>query len=168
MYILAIRNDPLHRRIWEDGFSEALRKHGVNTTPSYRLFPDQLPDSAALERAVRDNNCDGILVSRRLPTETNTQYVEGYVASEPFTGFNPRTQKYFTYYKDVTHPGYTDSTRVARQAVEVWRVGENGAMVWSGTTATIDPNSLQEIQHDVVDLVVKELSQQMIIPSEHE
>ncbi|MCX6150338.1 MAG: hypothetical protein NTX22_07455 [Ignavibacteriales bacterium] len=43
--IIAIRKDPVQRRIWEDAFIGELSKHGVKATSSYSLFPDALPDS---------------------------------------------------------------------------------------------------------------------------
>ena len=40
LMIIAVRNDPIKRRTWEDVFSEELAEHGVKSTQSYRLFPN--------------------------------------------------------------------------------------------------------------------------------
>jgi len=39
IFIVAVRRDPIRRRVWEDVFAEELAKHGVNAVQSYRLFP---------------------------------------------------------------------------------------------------------------------------------
>jgi hypothetical protein len=42
---IAVRNNPVKRRIWEDAFVNELSKNGVNATSSYHLFPDALADT---------------------------------------------------------------------------------------------------------------------------
>jgi hypothetical protein len=164
MLVIAVRKDPTRRRIWEDGFVVELSKHGVTATPSYRLFPNALPDTTQAEESIRTNGFAGVLVSRRLPPGINTNIVPGYVATEPVTKYNPWKNKYFTYYQEVQYPAYTDSEKVANHATEVWTTKEGGRMVWSGTTETSDPSSIHA--DGVVSVVVPELSRQGIIPPE--
>src|SRR5258708_5676063 len=58
VFIIAVRKDPVRRRLWEDGFVTELGKHGVTATPSYKLFPDALPDTAQSIEAIRTNGFD--------------------------------------------------------------------------------------------------------------
>ena len=81
MLVISVNKNSVHRRIWEDAFSAELAKHNVAATSSYRLFPDAVPDTNQVMSIVQSNNFDGVLVTRRLPPETNTQYVQGYIPS---------------------------------------------------------------------------------------
>jgi len=67
LMIIAVRNDPIKRRTWEDVFSEELAEHGVKSTQSYRLFPNGVPDSDQIAEAVAKNGFEGIVINRSLP-----------------------------------------------------------------------------------------------------
>jgi hypothetical protein len=163
MLVVVIRNDAVRRRIWEDDFVAALTARGVKATASYRLFPSAVPDTDQISAAVQSHNYEGVLISHRLPTQTLTHDYPGYVTREPATRYHPLTKTYSTYYHDVEHPGFTDTTKVARNEVNIWTTTEGGSMVWAGTGETIDP--LQgETRNNLVDMVIAELARQRLIP----
>src|SRR6185503_2003110 len=81
--VVSMRRSETSRRIWEDGFVAALNKEGVNATPSYSLFQQGVPDTAAIEDAVRDRNFDGVLFAHSLGARTQETYVPGYTRFEP-------------------------------------------------------------------------------------
>ncbi|HLX12497.1 MAG TPA: hypothetical protein VKS81_06770, partial [Bacteroidota bacterium] len=118
--VIAMRNNAARRRIWEDAFALDLGTHGVAVTPSYRIFPDNPPDTTQIADAVLKNGFDGILVSHRLPGETETDYIPGYVTKTAQTVYDSTAQRFFTHYERVEHPGYVDSERVARTSTDVW------------------------------------------------
>jgi hypothetical protein len=66
--VIAVRNDPVRRRIWEDSFVKELSKHGVPAVSSYALFPAVAPDTQQVTQAVRENAFDGVCASRTSPT----------------------------------------------------------------------------------------------------
>ena len=53
MLVISAGKNPVKRRIWEDAFSVELAKHDVEATPSYRLFPDAVPDTDQVIQIVR-------------------------------------------------------------------------------------------------------------------
>src|SRR5664280_2936438 len=118
--IIAIRKNPIQRRIWEDAFVSELSKKGVKATSSYNLFPDALPDTNQVIETVQGNGFDGILVTRILQKESELHYIDSYVTSEGIVRYNPFKNTYSTYFRDIDHPGYVDSTIVYRRAIEVW------------------------------------------------
>lgn len=62
------------RRIFEDGFADALRSAGVQAVPSYTVIPeDGQANQAVLEQAVRDVGADGVLITRLVSTDTKTR-----------------------------------------------------------------------------------------------
>jgi hypothetical protein len=56
-----------NRRVFEDGFAQALREAGVTATPSYPLLPEdgEIPQDR-LRQAVARSGADGVIVTRVL------------------------------------------------------------------------------------------------------
>jgi hypothetical protein len=172
MLVIAVRKDATKRRIWEDAFAGELVKHGVAATPSYSLFSDAPPDTNQVVSAVQANGFDGMLVVLRKPTETDTKYVHGYttyttneqdVRSSPYYG--SYWQRYYTYYREIEHPGYIDSQTVDIRAIDVTTTGNGGRLIWSATSRTPDPRLVTDVQNGIVSLVLSELTQRGIISS---
>lgn len=163
MLVISASKSPVRRRIWEDAFSEELAKHAVAASPSYRLFPDALPDTEQVIQCVRSNGFDGVLVVRHLPAVTETQYLQGSVVSEQNIRYDRRNDRFVTYYRDIEYAGYTDSTKIDLRIIDVWATGNNGHMIWSGTSRTPEPNETAEARPEIVKLVMSELTDQLII-----
>ena len=166
MLVVAAKRNPVNRRLWEDEIVTALSAHGVASIPSYRLFADSIPDPNQVGTAVREKRFDGVLFTRRLPTEISTTYIPGAVKSEQITRYNPRTQTYTTFWRDVQQPGYTDTSKVVRHEVSVFAAGEEGGrLVWAGTGEMINPSSQEAVRDEVTGLIAPELARQGIIPA---
>jgi hypothetical protein len=165
MFVIAVKKDPSQRRIWEDGFVSALEKHGVTATPSYRLFPKALPDTTQVVQAVRDHHYDGVMVTVRLPNQTEHVYVPGYVDAVPVFGYDPWWDVYRTYYEDVYEPGYYETETIARARTCVWSSQDKGTLVWTGTSDVYDPTSSKAIGHEITEMIVPELAKQGLIPA---
>jgi hypothetical protein len=166
MLVVAVRRDPVRRRMWEDGFVAELTKHGVAATPSYRLFPNALPDSAQYDQAVEANGYDGILVTRRLRPDTLATYVPGYTKSEAVTRYNPWKKAYVTYYREVQVPGYSETDVAARHEVDVWTTKGDGGMVWSAVGRVVREGAGSSVNDEIAGLIVPQLEDQGIIPKE--
>ena len=164
--IIAIRKNSIQRRIWEDAFVHELSKQGVQATSSYKLFPDALPDTDQVIETVQKNGFDGILITRILQKETETHYVESYITTESKTRYNPFRNMYSTYYRDVEHPGYIDSSTVYRRAIDVWIIRDKERIIWGATSNTSEQNSVEAVQNDIASLVISELLRNSIIKSE--
>jgi hypothetical protein len=163
MLVIAVGKNATMRRIWEDAFAGELVKHGVTATPSYSLFQDSPPDTNQVIAAVQANGFDGMLVIRRLPTETNTHYVQGYTTIEQNVNYISYWQRYGAYYREIEHPGYVDSQTVSIRAIDVTTTGNGGRLIWSATSRTPDPGSVTDVQRGIVSLVIDELAQRSII-----
>lgn len=166
MLVISVGKNSVQRRIWEDAFSVELAKHDVGATPSYRLFPDQVPDTNQVIQIVRSNGFDGVLITRKLPSEMKTQYLQGYVTREEDMKYDHRTERFVSYYRDIEHAGYVDSQKVNIRVIDVWTTQNEGRMIWSATSKTPEPNSVQEVRPEIVKLVISELTQQGIIALE--
>jgi hypothetical protein len=162
--VIAVRNDPTRRRVWEDVFIGELSRHGVNATQSYQLFPNAIPDSLQIAGAVAKYAFDGIIITRRLPKVVNTHYVNGYVTQESETKYSERKQRFFTYYRDVDHPGFVDTQKIANRSIDVWTTDSTSRMVWSAISETPEPATPDAVHRDVVSLVTGELERKGILP----
>jgi hypothetical protein len=163
MLVIAVRKDATKRRIWEDAFTSELTKHGIAATSSYSLFPDALPDTDQVFASVQTNGYDGVLVILRLPTETNKQYIHGYVTTEQNVRYSYYWQRYRTYYQEIEHPGYIDSEKVDIRAIDISTTGVNGRLIWSATSRTPDPATVPDPQSGIASLVMAELAGRGII-----
>jgi hypothetical protein len=166
MLVISVSKNSVQRRIWEDAFSDELVKHNVAVTPSYHLFPDIVPDTNQIIQIVQSNSFDGILVVRRLPPETNTQFMQGYMTTEQGTRYDRRRERFVTYYRNIEHAAYVDTQKVDIRAIDVWVNRNEGQMIWSATSKTPEPNSVQEVRPEIIKLVMSELTKQKIIASE--
>jgi hypothetical protein len=161
--IIAIRRNPVQRRIWEDAFVGELSRHGVDATSSYHFFPNALPDTNKVAATILENGFDGVLVTRILYNETETHYVDAYVTSSLELQYNQFTKRYRNYYVDVQHPAHVDSLVIDRRAIEVWTTKNEGQIIWGDTSNTSEENSVKDVQNDIAGLVITELVQNAII-----
>jgi hypothetical protein len=163
--VISVSQNSKQRRNWEDGFSTELATHGVAGTPSYRVFPDAVPDTSQVIQIIRSDGFDGVLVIRRLPAETSTQFKPGYVTGEKNMRYYPHTDRLVTYYATIHHAAYVDTEKVDIRSIDVWATKNEGQMIWSATSETPEPNSVQIVRPEIVNLVVSELTKQHVIAS---
>jgi hypothetical protein len=165
--VVAIRRNETMRRVWEDTFVRALQERGVTAVPSYRLYADHAPDTSEVADAARNSRFDGVIAIHPLGTSTTEHYVPGYTTLEPVSRHNPWTGWYHTYYTDVYNPGYVETEQVVRYQVDVFSADENGQLVWSGITETIDPRSDVAVNREISRLIVPELAHAGIVTNNH-
>jgi hypothetical protein len=158
--IIAVRNDAVQRRLWEDAFVGELSKYGVKATPSYTLFPNAIPDTSQVAETVQGKKFDGILVTRILKKN-----VDSFVMSKSGLRYNPFREKYFAYYQDVQRSGNAESKTVIGRAIEVWVTRYNERKIWGAISTTPERNSVNAVQNDIADLVMPELVRNDIIRS---
>jgi len=163
IFIIAVRKDPVQRRIWEDAFASELANYDIKATSSYQLFPNSLPDTTQIIQSIQDRGFDGILITRLLLSETKTYTVASSITTERITRYNFFRRTYDTYYHDVLHPGYTESYVIDRRAIDVWVIKNEEKMIWSATSNSPERNSMQAVQIDIADLVMPELLRSSII-----
>jgi len=165
--IIAIRQNPIQRRLWEDVFVNELSKFGVKAISSYNFFPSELPDTSKIIQSIQEKGFDGILVTRLLEDETKSHYVESYVSKEIATRYNVFRKKYDSYYRYTQHPGYMESESISRRAIEVWAIRNEDQIIWGATSNSTERNSAETVKYEIATLVVQELSRLAIINSKN-
>jgi hypothetical protein len=164
--VVAMRKNDIRRRMWEDAFVAALdkRQTGTLTAASYQLFPNEIPDTSVLAENLREQGFEGVLVVARVERGTVISEVPGYTATEPVTKYKRRWNTYVTRYEEVYHPGYTDTARVVSVRTDLLLAQEDGRLVWSATSRSIDPASPEQFRNAVADKVADQLAKARLIP----
>jgi hypothetical protein len=161
--VVALRKDPVRRRMWEDAFASQLGARGLTATSSYQLFPGASPDSQEVIEAVRDDGYDAVLVSVRLPDQTTSTYVPGMVRRESVT-VQDFYGTFHAYWRDVQDPGHTETDEIRRFQTDVWATGASGRLIWSGTLRTLESVSNRTIEAAVSKDIIPLLEKQALIP----
>lgn len=165
IWVIAVKPDEGNRRIMEDAFVKELQLYGVEAAPSYRAFPDAIPDTNGVRKHVLDNGYDGVLVSVKLETQTEVSERPGYVTTEARTAYSNWTGRYHTYYVDVVHSGGVETTTIVPHRVEMWMSdGKGGHLVWTAEGRSIDPASVTQVSREISDLIVPRLAEAGIVP----
>ena len=165
LLVISVSRNAVQRRIWEDGFSAEFTKHAMEATPSYRLYEEAVPDSAQVAHEVSTRGFDGILVIRWLPPETKAEHLAGYVTTEEDLRYDRHADRFVRYYREVEHAGRIDSQKVDIRTIDLWATRNDGELIWSGTSRTLESNSAGIARPEIVELVLSDLTGRGMIAS---
>jgi hypothetical protein len=153
-----MRHDPLNRRMWEDSFVAAADKSATTVlVSSYQLYPNDLPEPLAMDSIMAKEGFDGVLTVARAERDTLTSRMPGYLAEEPVTMYDRRWDTYVTRYETVYHPDYIDTMTAISIRTDLLLAKDQGRMIWSATSQTIDPTSRNDVMNSVAAIAVKQL-----------
>ena len=161
--VVAVRKDAARRRLWEDAFVSDLKARGVTATASYAIWSD-VPDTDAVIAAVRDKNFGAVIASARLAPGEETTVVPGYVRQETALHYNPWTNRYHAYIRNVQVPDMVETTKIQRFRTDVWVRGGDGRLVWTGTLNVSEAPDRGIIQRNVSERIVPELEKIGLVP----
>ncbi len=164
VYVVAIRKEAVRRRMWEDGFVAQLKERGVQATPSYAQFPDAAPDTQQVIDAVSAGGYDGVLVSLRLPNTQEQREVLPTTTRVAETRRNPYTGFYYTAYRDVYTPGYTETDEIRRYQTDVYATKNGGSLIWSASVQSYDPIDAALVKAVVEKKVLPQATKDRIFP----
>lgn len=165
VFVVAIRREEIHRRLWEDAFVAELTARGVTAVQSYRLFPDGAPDTQQVITAVRERHFGGVLVSSRLPNSTSSTYVPGHTETRPVTTPDVFSNSYSTRWTDVKVPSSIETTNIRHYETDLWKTGAGAHMIWTGVCDcpdSVDPN---EIGEDIGLVIVPQMERAGVVPA---
>lgn len=162
--VIGLRRDPVKRRMWEDVFVDKLQERNVTAIASYQLFPNQPPDTAAIRETTKEEGFDGVLTVVRGRREEHETQTPGYTTQEAVTVYDPKWRRYATHYETVYHEGPAETSIALQIQTDLLLAQEQGRLLWSGTSETVDPTSPKEHRDEVARLVVGELVKSGMIP----
>jgi hypothetical protein len=165
--VLALNGKSEGRLEFEDLLAAALNRPGIHATQSYQFLarPNATPiDINDLKSVVREHKFDAIVVARLTKRETKTTYVPGQIYT-PIPYYGTFYGYYGTVYPVVYSPGYLEKENIAQVETNFYSTAKpDGELVWTGTTNAFDAHSPMKVIKKLVEVVVKGLEKQNVIP----
>ncbi|MCD6580982.1 MAG: hypothetical protein J7K90_04200 [Desulfuromusa sp.] len=155
--VLAVSNNEMQRRLYEDSFVEELQAEGVDAIASYTqvatLDSDREQNKKLIKAAVAKTAADGVLVATLVSIENDEQYIPGSTVYVPGRGGAYGMYGFYGYSYGVIHqPSYTiDNTTVKLHATVF--SAKTGEMLWAGDTRSLNPDSAVEVIHENIELI---------------
>lgn len=176
LLVVGVAKSNQMRQVFEEVFSDELRKMKLEATSSYTVTGVEAKQSReTLEEAVRKSGADGVLITRLVNLKRNTTTQTGFVMTD--RGFSHPdfhdpvfmpTDMLGYYGATVSHASFehrpvevTTST-VATLQTSLFDAG-TGRLVWSGTTSAVDPAGVVTISSKLSGVVIRALASQGLI-----
>lgn len=161
--VVAVRKDQNIRRAWEDGFATELRNDGIDVTPSYRLFPDTLPDTNLIKTVTKNQHFDGIILVGRASTETIESVTSGNDINSSELSFQPLDASYYGYYVREYYPGYPVFNDIVKDEIKVWATQGVARMIWAGVGEVQNSDVHEDERRAIIHIIVPELVKHKVI-----
>jgi hypothetical protein len=148
------------RRTFEDEFVRQLEAQGVRAVASYTLIPEdgEVPKDR-LSQAVKEAGVEGVLITRLVKVERQTQVYPGSFAGPPYMGF-------YGFYSSAWI-GYYDPPQVYTYEVVTSETNlfdsRNETLIWSGTSETFSPRDVKKDTQDFASVIIKALGGSKLI-----
>jgi hypothetical protein len=158
--VIGITKQSATRRILEDEFVHQLTARGIQAVQSYQLIAEdgEVPKER-LAQAVQQAGADGVLISRLVKVERQTQIYPGAYMGPPYLGF-------YGFYSSAWM-GFYDPPQVYTYDVVTWEVNlfdsRTDRLVWAGTTETFSPRSFAKDASEFAKIIIKELADKKLI-----
>jgi len=148
------------RRTFEDIFAERLRAHQVEAVQSYTLIPEDGEVSRdRLAQAVEQSGADGVLITRLLKVDRQTQIYAGTYGGAPFMGFYGfYSSAWIGFYE----PPQVYTYDVVTSETSLFEAKTN-RLIWSGTTETFSPRDVKKDTQEFASVIIKALAEQGLI-----
>jgi hypothetical protein len=158
--VLMLTKDGTTRRSVEDQVVARVKANRqVEAVPSYTVLMDSdLQDDGHAKQIVADAGFDGAIAMRVVGVDKETTYIPGSYPS-PYYNF----WGYYDYaWPAVYDPGYLQTNTIVNIETLVYSIKDN-KLVWTGTTETFNPSSLDHVVEGVAAAVSTELSKQGLV-----
>lgn len=158
--VIAISSSNIYRLSFENKMVEELNFETKRAYSSLQMVPP-MPKPTEDNREVIGNyfanaDYDAILTISLLDDKEDTRYVPGESYVIPRTFVNPFGRYYYTIYQRVNTPGYYENSRKILIEANLYSVND-GRLLWSAQTKTVDPSSLELISGEYAKTLVQQL-----------
>ena len=149
--------DVTARRVLEDVLAAKLKAGGVEAVPAWQFLANEGPaDEGALASAVAASAADGMLMVRLLGVDTQTTV---WTTVMPGPGFG-----WYGFYSGwYAYPQVTQ-TQIAVIETTLFDV-RSQRIVWSATSETINPSSVQKDAPGFADVILASLRKEGFLPA---
>ncbi len=167
LLVVALTGDDSKKILWENIMADRLNQNGLSANPSIRSFPDD-PEVTKDEiiNYVKNEGIEGVLVTRLVDTKKEEVYYPpsgGYYDYGGRYGFYNRFGSYYPHaYDRVSTPGYTATYTTVLLETNLY-LTENMELIWSMSSDTFDPNSMNQLVDSVSKKIISTLQKSNLI-----
>jgi hypothetical protein len=155
------------RADFEDALAAQLAGTGLEAVPANTILlrPQATQLSLTyLRTQIRENRIEAVVVSRLIKVEETTTFVPGTPYMVPFPYYNTFYGYYGTLYPVVYSPGYLQKEKKVRIETNLYLTStQEGQLVWTGITDTINPSDVHKAIKGLVQLVVAKMQKEQVL-----
>lgn len=154
--VVGITDRETNRRIFESAFVARLQEKGIEALPSYDVAPaDTKLPREEIERLVKEADVDAIITTRVVDRSREAQVTPG--TATPYPSHYRDYYGYYDYSWGFYHdPAYVYRYEVVSLETNVYETREF-RIVWTGTSETVDPESVETESAQLADELVDRL-----------
>src|SRR5262249_9168128 len=156
--VIGVARSPSNRRVFEDGFAQALRAQGVAATASYTLLPEEgAIGNERIKQAVAQSGADAVMITRVLRVQRNVQVTPGYVVPGYAMGYYGWCTTRHTHRPPSLHP-----YEVITIESTLWSM-QPERMVWSGTSESTDVKDVTTLTGELASVLIGKMKDDKIL-----
>ena len=160
--VIAPLRDVNSQRIAEDKIVKQL-KQGTTGVQSYTYLQPADTNIISVENRLKKDGFDGIIIMRLTTIEKSTTYNPGTYYGYPYGGYyGYHGYGYGGYYGGGYSPGYYSQDKTFLVETIFYSIN-NRKLLWSGTTSTLNPTSLNETLDQIIATIKYDLKQKGLI-----
>jgi hypothetical protein len=157
--VVGVSNQADTRRTFEDEFVKQLKADGVEGIQSYIFIPQNgKAEEAQVKEALQKSGADGVLITRLVRVDVNTQVVPAYSAAPGMGLYGGYTGAWGGYYE----PAAVYQTDTLVIETSLYGAGDS-VLLWSGTTQTFAPTNVKKDMADFAKVIIDALKKQKLI-----
>lgn len=165
--VIGMSENPAIRADFEDDFSSAIASETLEAVPGNSILfrPHSVElDPDYLKGQIRDHRIEAVLVSRLVKIDKTSTYTPGHSYSIPHAYYRSLYGYWGTVYRQVYSSSYLRENTTVRVETNLYAsVPGDGELIWTGTSDSFDPKSVQKAIDGLVKLIAKELKKQNIL-----
>jgi len=150
------------QRIAEDKLVSTFRE-GIEGVQSYSYLQPSDTAITFVENKLKKDGFDGVVVMRLTTVEKSLSYNPGTIYGGHYGGYyGYRGYGYRGYYGAGYSPGYYSEDKTFLVETNFYSISDR-KLLWSGTTSTLNPTSLEKTIDQIIMSIKKELQKQGFI-----
>jgi len=159
LLVMGVSKQPALRRTFEDEFVNNLKPVGVDGVPSYKFIAEAgQAEEARVDQAVKEAGADGVLITRLVRIDVNTQVIP---AHPPSMGMGYYAG-YAGAYGGVYDPPIVTQTDTIVLETSLYGIDE-AHLLWSGTTQTFAPTNITQEMPGFARIIIGALQKHKLI-----
>ena len=147
--VLSLNQSEKSRRLFEDGFLDALKQRTIQSSVSYILLPSNEDlDKEKVKAAIAGSDIDGVLVLRAVKITKEERYVQAQSTGTRYNSFYAYVGEYRP-----TYSAYTTEDTLVHLETNLYAV-DGAKLIWSGKTETFNPSDVDAYLIDLTKTVL--------------